>query len=265
MQSRSLTEALIYAAEHGDLAAVRAFLVQGADANWRDLTPFQCPVLACAAGLGQTAVVRYLLGQGADVNATDVDGESALTYAVTGQHRNTVLALLDAPNLRVDGGPNAPELFQATLRGDLAVLLDLLSPDADANAMEAGGLTALMGASALSHEDIVDALLERGGSLPARDASGNTALMWAAIGGDAAVVGTLLRRGADVNAADHRGVTALMGAAATGHIQVVGTLLAAGSNVNATDQWGSQTALCRARTRNHDAIIQLLLRAGATE
>jgi ankyrin repeat protein len=247
------------------MAALQAILAQGADPNTRDVTPFQEPVLACAALQGQTAIVRYLLDQGADVNATDVDGETPLMYAACRGHRATVQALLDAPALRVDGGPNAPQLFRAALRGDLAAAHGLLAQGSDANAREAGAWTALMGASALGYVDVVDALLEHGASVDAKDASGSTALMWAAKGSHADIADTLLGRGADVNAKDTKDVTALMWAASSGHVQVVQTLLAAGADVKAIDKWGGQTALSRARRQKDSATIQVLLDAGARD
>jgi uncharacterized protein len=262
-----LTEGLVDNALRGDLAWVKALLAQGADANATDGTPFEAPVLACAALQGQTAVVQELLARGADVNATDIDGETSLMYAVAGlineqlaegllpshmhamagRHPATIAVLLADPNLRIEGRNGARDLFSAALLGRLDVVDRLLEEGADPNARDVGGLTALMGAAGLGYTAVVQGLLRRDALVDARDQAGETALMWAARWGDMALLGVLRAAGADVNARENMGRTALMAAAGAGHVAAVRLLLEHGADVSPRDKWtSSQTALSMA-------------------
>ena len=126
MQSEVQTEALIYAAEGGALATVRAVLAEGADPNTRELTPFQCPVLACAANLGQTAVVRYLLDQGADVNARGPNGLTAIMLAVKRKDEEAIKFLIKRgadPDKKSDDGTTARIIAETKGPKRLAALL----------------------------------------------------------------------------------------------------------------------------------------------
>jgi uncharacterized protein len=310
-----LTEGLVDNALRGDLAWVRALLAQGADANATDGTPFEAPVLTCAALQGHTPVVQELLAHGADVNAVGIDGDTSLNYAVAGlineqlaegllpshmhamaaRHPATITVLLADPNLRIEGGNGARDLFSAALLGRLDVVDRLLDEGADPNARDAGGLTALMGAAGLGYTAVVQSLLRRGAVVDARDQAGETALMWAARWGDVALLGVLLAAGADVNARENMGRTALMAAAGAGHVAAVRLLLEHGADVSPRDKWSSsQTALSMAMRAarlplkhkaevvagdewcgksapsiaaraDHSAVVELLRAAGATE
>lgn len=89
-------------------------------------------------------------------------------------------------------------LIRAAEAGDLAAIRRVLDDPAGggADAPGAGGLTALMRASARGHRDAVALLLERGAAVDARDSFGNTALMYACARGNTAVVDALVAAGA---------------------------------------------------------------------
>jgi ankyrin repeat protein len=113
---------------------------------------------------------------------------------------------------------------------------------AQVEAGENTGQTALHPAAANAHVDVVNALLTQGADVKQSQVdagayTGMTALHWAAIRGDLNVMNALLRAGADVNkiqvdAGEHTGKTALHWAAISGDLIVVNALLEQGADVN---------------------------------
>jgi ankyrin repeat protein len=128
------------------------------------------------------------------------------------------------------------KLLKAAKAGDTAKVERLLKKDADLDAKDKDGLTALMWAAGMSKE-------------------GGTALMWAAGMGHTDVVKTLIDAGADVT-------SALMFAAMAGHTETVKALLDADADVNAKNQHG-WTALLWAAVEGHTETAKVLIDAGA--
>jgi hypothetical protein len=101
---------LLHAIHKNQIASVAALLDYGADANKR--TPKSMTPLMMAAEYGYTDIVQLLLRRGANPALSDLDGATALDYAVTGTtdidrftlfscQDDTVRALLAAaPQLR---------------------------------------------------------------------------------------------------------------------------------------------------------------------
>ena len=85
----------------------------------------------------------------------------------------------------------------------------------------------------------------------------------AAMARNTASVRGLLRGGADVNAAQGDGTTALHWAASHDDLEIAAMLLYAGANVRATTRLGGYTPLHLASQRGHDAVIDVLIKAGA--
>ncbi|OQW40251.1 MAG: hypothetical protein A4C66_02365 [Nitrospira sp. HN-bin3] len=171
---------IILAARDGDVAAVRALLQQGADANAK--TRGGRTALVIAAWWGRTPVVQALLEKGADVNAKNPEGWTALLAAVRASHT--------------------------------AVAQVLLEKGADINAKNSEGWTALMGAAREDNAAIVKVLLDGGADVNAKNSEGWTALIAAAKHGNPFIIKLLLDRGADINAKTTDGWTALRIAAA---------------------------------------------------
>ena len=151
---------------------------------------------------GDTAALRALLQKKADVNAPQVDGSTALHWAV--------------------------------YRGDLNAANLLLASGATVNAVSREGVTPLSMASLYGSVPLVERLLKAGASAKDRGPNGETMLMFAARSGNAQLVPLLLAAGADVNATENlRVTTALMWAVEQRHPDVVKALLAAGANPSA--------------------------------
>ena len=98
------------------------------------------------------------------------------------------------------------------------VLIALLEKDADVNAHDYNGWTALHHAAFNGNVDMIVTLLAKGAEVMAKDNKGRTALHQAAISGNKRIMMALVEKGADVNAQDNNGNTALHFAAASGFI-----------------------------------------------
>jgi ankyrin repeat protein len=192
--------------------------------------------LADAAEHRDWAGVRTLLQRNAaDVNAGQVDGTTALHWAVYHDDVEAVRLLVRArANANAVNGYGVPPLALASTNGNAAIVALLLEAGADANAAMKGAETPLMLAARSGSADTVKALLAHGASVDARERHGQTALMWAAAEGHTAVVRALIAAGADLTAMDDSWLTPFFFAVRQGHLETVRAFLAAGIDVNAT-------------------------------
>ena len=158
--------------------------------------------VADAAQTGDTATVQKLIQAKTDVNAPQVDGATALHWAI---YR------------------------------DNAALVDLLvRAGANVKAASREGVTPLAMASLYGSAPIVDRLLKAGADAKSLGANGETMVMLAARNGNPQAIKVLVEAGADVNAKEPlRGTTALMWAAEQKHPEAVRALLAAGADPSA--------------------------------
>jgi ankyrin repeat protein len=155
--------------------------------------------LADAAMRGDRTTVRTLLQQKADVNAAQIDGGTALHWAVYN-----------------DDLEMAQLLVQAGAKPDLA---------------NREGITPLYLASVYGKPVMIAALLKGGADAKQKGPHGETTLMLAARSGNAESIKLLLKAGADVNAKEPtRGTTALMWAAEQKHPEAVKALLEGGAD-----------------------------------
>jgi len=158
--------------------------------------------VADAVMKGDTASLRTLIEHKADVNAPQVDGATALHWAV---HR--------------DNGEAADLLIKAGAKIDVA---------------NREGVTPLAMASLYGSAAMVDRLLSAGANAKQRGPNGETMLMFAARNGNPVVIKRLAAAGADVNARESlRGTTALMWAAEQRHPDAVKVLLEVGADHSA--------------------------------
>ena len=148
-----------------------------------------------------TAALRALLQKKADVNTAQVDGSTALHWAV--YHDNVQAADL------------------------------LLAAGANVKAVTREGVTPLSMATLYGSVPMVERLLKAGADAKERGPNGETMLMFAARNGNPRLVELFLNAGVDVNAAENlRKTTALMWAVEQHHPEAVQALLKAGANPN---------------------------------
>ena len=156
-------------------------------------------LVADAAMDGDTAAVQKLLVQKADVNAPQIDGGTALHWAV--------------------------------YRDDLALADLLLRAKANVKATNRVGMTPLTMAALFGNPAMIDRLLKAGADAKELGPNGETTVMFAARNGNAQAVKLLVEAGADVNARERlRGTTALMWAAEQRHPEAVKVLLTSGAD-----------------------------------
>jgi len=226
---------------------------------------FAASDLADAAEKGNKEALRALLQKKADVNATQIDGTTALHWAVRTDDVEMADILIRAgAKVTAANREGATPLLLASVNGNAAMLEKLLKAGADANTpLTQYGDTALMMASRTGKTDAIKVLLDHGAKVNTKETWGDTtALMWAVSELHPAVTKMLIEKGADVNAKskfvpsttgrgfegttpvdakpgqkaeEHSGglLTPLMFAAREGDIESARLLVAAGADVNA--------------------------------
>jgi len=158
--------------------------------------------VADAAMKGDKAAIQSLIQQKADVNATQIDGATAVHWAV--------------------------------YKGDLEMLELLLAAGARADVKNREGITPLHMAALFGNARIIERLLKSEADAKQKGPAGETMLMLAARNGNPDAIKLLLVAGADVNVREPiRGTTALMWAIEQRHPAAVKALLDGGANFEA--------------------------------
>src|SRR5713226_3222146 len=164
----------------------------------------------------------------------------------------------------VDAGAAASALADAAMKGNREAVRSLLQRNADVNAPQVDGTTALHWAARLDDLETADMLIRAGANVSAANREGATPLLLAALNGSASMIEKLVKAGANPNAPlTQHGDTALMVAARTGKPDAVNVLLENGAQVAARETWGGTTALMWAVAESHPAIVKILIARGA--
>ena len=162
------------------------------------------PEIVSAVKSGNATRVLALLERKADVNAREVDGTSALHWAVRA--------------------------------GDVATTELLVRAGARVDAVNRYGVTPLSLAARNGRGDLIDLLLQSGASLKTAEATlpeGQTLAMLAARTGQVDALKRVVTAGSDVDARETRtGTTALVWAATSNHAGAVRALAEAGADLN---------------------------------
>ena len=209
--------------------------------------------------------VRSLLQKKADVNAAQVDGTTALHWAVRADDVEMADLLIRAgANVSAANREGVMPMQLAAINGNATMIEKLIKAGADPNALLSKFKdTALMLASRTGKTDAVRVLLDNGAQVNAVETwGGTTSLMWAVSERHFDTIKMLIAKGADVNARSYfvpsahgRGfegatpqapdpkqavdelaggwLTPLMFAAREGDLEIARTLVAAGANLNA--------------------------------
>ena len=157
-------------------------------------------------------------------------------------------------------------LADAAMNGDLRAVRALLADaaDADVNAAQGDGMTALHWAAFHDDLDMATMLLEAKPNVRVKTRIGAiTPLNLAGKNGSATMIGALVAAGADVNYPATTGATPLMMAAMSGRVDAVRHLIQHGAYANARDFTNGQTPLMFAAWENRAAVITELAAHGA--
>lgn len=158
--------------------------------------------LAEAVMRGEKEAVRSLLGDRASINVPQVDGTTALHWAVRQNDIATTDLLIESgADVKAVNRYGLTPMHLAAANGNAVIIEKLLAAGVDVNSAIPGGETALMTASRTGKMEAVKLLVDRGADVNTREGvRGQTALMWAVIENHAPVVKLLLARGAEINA-----------------------------------------------------------------
>ena len=152
----------------------------------------------------------------------------------------------------------------AAMNGDLEAVRSLLADDANVNAAQGDGMTALHWAAFGDDLDLARLLLDTKADVTVSTRVGALSpLSIAATNGSMPMISLLVEAGADANVASETGATPLMAAATSGNVDAVQALLDAGAFVNARETANGQTALMFAAWENRDGVIKRLIDHGA--
>ncbi len=158
--------------------------------------------IADAVRKGDKAAVRTLLQRKVDVNAPQVDGATALHWAVYRDDLETANLLIRAgAKLDVANREGVTPLAMASLYGNAAMIEALLKAGANAKQRGPNGETVLMLAARNGNPQAIKLLFAAGAEVNATEKlRGTTALMWAVDQKHPAAVKMLVELGADVGA-----------------------------------------------------------------
>jgi ankyrin repeat protein len=219
-------EDLFNAAKTGKADEVRRLLADGADPDlqnlwWnektqRSITDLPTAMMAAVQGR-HVETVRVLIEGGANLDARNLNGKSALDYAVSAGRPETIVMLLEAgAAFDTQNIKGFSPLMDAAYGGHAEAVRLLLdkgaNPDLGVYASDPasgegrGGETALMLAVDKDRPEdrleIVKMLLGAGAQIDLQDHTGRTALMHAKLFGHESHVQALLDAGADTSALD---------------------------------------------------------------
>jgi ankyrin repeat protein len=176
--------ALLSAAESGDLNEVRSLLEKGVDVNAKLGSGHTALVLAAIEG--HLDIVKALLRAGADPNVKMYSlhaGEFSALMSAMDRCNKDWLQITDAmiaagAEVNPKGGFSRSPLMYAIERHDVVMIKALLTRDADANSKNELDFTPLMTATTSSTPsiEVVKLLLAAGADANARSTDGQTAL-----------------------------------------------------------------------------------------
>ncbi|KAI0128366.1 hypothetical protein BJ170DRAFT_324833 [Xylariales sp. AK1849] len=154
-------------------------------------------------------------------------------------------------------------LQDTALAGYLGVAKLLIDANADVNATDEKGFTALQLAALKNRKIVAKTLLDAGAVVDTQHKEGMTALSMAAEYNFSDTCQLLLDAGADVNTRDYRQGTPLMTVAAKGYLDTVKVLLKGGADPNAMSEAMRVTAIHMAAEMGNEEIVEALIQACA--
>lgn len=217
-----------------------------------------------AAQQGDLPSLRTLVAGGADVNAADMDGTTALHWALErADEEMSAFLIRGGADVLARNRYGVPPIIVAAPTGSKPLMEMLLEAGASPNTSLPEGETVLMTAARAGRPEVLELLLDRGAKVNASERwREQTPLMWAASEGHVPAIQLLVSRGADVRVKSKGGLTALLFAVRAGRLEAVKALLQAGASVKDVAAEGT-SALVLAIVNAHYDVAIALLEAGA--
>merc|ERR1719175_531271 len=208
----------------------------------------------------RNAVIQDLIAQGANVSSkTDKTGESPLHLAARYARADAAKKLLDAKGdaNAVDNTGRTPlhAAVAADAQGVFQILVRHRATNLDAKTYD--GTTPLILAARLAIEGMVEELIQAEADINASDENGKSALHWAASVNNVDAVNTLLAHGANRDAQDCKDETPLFLSCREGSYQAAKALLDHCANRDIQDHM-DRLPIHVAQERMHQDIITLL-------
>lgn len=280
---RSLTEIMYkYAHYHPDYNPHHIVnMLLNAGANPTDSNMFGLTPLMAASSMANYRIAGTILEYTTAVDLRDMEGKTALMYAVT----STIEELIDSLiHLRLVGieiklsdfmTPAALAQIKPQFEPAKELCVScLLNSGADIEAKDIKGISILTHAARTGNVNIVKNLVSHGADLEAKSPKGITPLYSAAINGHNRIIEFLLSEGVDIDGRLNDGETPLMAAVWNGQVDTVDLLIRKGANVHAKKvtsyKPSGESSLVWAvhkhrneKNENYDIIFQMLVDAGA--
>jgi ankyrin repeat protein len=155
------------------------------------------------------------------------------------------------------------DVADAVMKGDKAALRTLLQQQADVNAPQVDGATALHWAVYRDDGETLELLLRAGAKADVANREGVTPIAMASLYGNAPMIDRLVKAGANAKQLGPNGETLVMYAARNGRADAIKLLVAAGADVNAREKLRGTTALMWAAEQRHPAAVKMLVELGA--
>jgi ankyrin repeat protein len=155
------------------------------------------------------------------------------------------------------------DVADAVMKGDKAALRTAQRQNADVNAPQIDGATALHWAVYRDDLEAADLLIAAGAKVDAANREAFTPLAMASLYGNVPMIERLLKAGADAKQRLANAETTVMLAARNGNPLAIRMLVAAGADVNAKENLRGTNALMWAAEQRHPEAVKMLLEVGA--
>ncbi|MCR4556101.1 MAG: ankyrin repeat domain-containing protein [Alphaproteobacteria bacterium] len=271
-QKLALEKQFFVAIQKNDIDAVKKLLTLQDEKSGRKfliVPKIKESALILAIQLGYGNIVQALLDVKTRANAENNDGQQALMLAVNSGHAKIVQMLIEK-GAKIDGQNNSDKpklsvksavLLTAVYKGYKDIVNILLDAEADVNAKDADGTTALMFAVKKNYSEIADLLIKSKADVNAKDNFGNTALTYATDIDSYPLAKTLIEKGADVNADGGAALKIVAQVEDEDRFKIMQLMINKKVNINSTDDRGVTPLMLAAQY--NEMALPLLIEAGA--
>lgn len=250
--------ALSYAVNNGDIEIAKLLLENKAKIKDELLIAIKSPIVE-----SRINIMKLLIDNKANINYTDEDGFNPLNIAIeSGDMELTKFLITNGANVNSLMQDGVSLIGYAIAQNNMDLLQILIENGANVNYTNGDSWadTPLQMASRLGLDNVVRILLTRNADINAVDMNGNTALHTAALNSQLSIVKLLLEKNPNLDIQNKVGNTALHLAVISGNIDIVGELVLKGANTRIRNNDGKYPRDI-ARANNSAAIFEVLREA----